>query len=114
MGNGKQEEAYIDDENSRKIPSSTLRLTLDGFNLGTDSSTEQATRVKGRLLQLARSQLPQRMGDKYTAVVITCLTCLDEGNEDFGDQDNMLDEDGVLIGVRFIEKILFRLSEISI
>ncbi|KAI0890144.1 uncharacterized protein GGS22DRAFT_150095 [Annulohypoxylon maeteangense] len=111
---GKSEEAHIKDEDSRKIPSPTLGLTLDDFNQDTGSPAEPATRIKDHLVQLARSQLPQRMGNKYTAVVVTCLTCLDEENEDFGDQEDMRDEDGILIGVRFIEKILLRLSEISI
>ncbi|KAI1208017.1 uncharacterized protein F4807DRAFT_462108 [Annulohypoxylon truncatum] len=112
--NREDEEPCAEDEDSGKTPSSTLGLTLDEFNLDVGSLAEPPRKIKDRLVQLARSQLPQRVGDKYTAVVITCLTCLDEGNEDFGDQADMHDEDGVLIGVRFIEKILFKLSEISL
>ncbi|KAI1452650.1 hypothetical protein F4805DRAFT_23235 [Annulohypoxylon moriforme] len=112
--NEKDEESYIEDEDSGKIPSSVLGLTLNDFNLDANPSAESTAKIKDHLVKLARSQLPPRVGNKYTAVVITCLTCLDEGNEDFGDQDDMRDEDGILIGVRFIEKILLRLSEISI
>jgi hypothetical protein len=45
------------------------------------------------------------MGDKYTDIVVTCLTCLDESNTDFGDDSEFEDADGVLIGVRYIEKV---------
>ena len=45
------------------------------------------------------------MGDTYTEVVINCLTCLDEDNEDFGNPEEFEDEDGVQIGVRYIEKV---------
>jgi hypothetical protein len=45
------------------------------------------------------------MGDKYTRVVVNCLACLDEGSLDFGDQSEFEDQDGILIGVRHIEKV---------
>ena len=32
------------------------------------------------------------------------ITCTDEDNEDFGDESKFYDEDGVLIGVAYIEK----------
>lgn len=102
------------DGHLKEVPSSTLGLSLDDFDLSVSSPPNSATKIKDHLVSLAKSKLPQRIGDKYTSVVVTCLTCLDKGNEDFGDEDDVHDEDGVLIGVRFIEKILFRLSEISI
>lgn len=70
--------------------------------------------LKDYLVDLARARLPQLMGDKYTEVVVTCLPCLDEGNDGFGDESEMLDEDGILVGVRFIEAILLRLNEIVV
>lgn len=71
-------------------------------------------RIKDQLVGLAQVKLPARMGDRYTAVVKTCLTCLDQVNEDFGDEEAMCDEDGILIGVRFIEKVVLKLDEISL
>lgn len=54
------------------------------------------------------------MGERYTAVVVTCLTCLDDDNVDFADHDaDMKDEDGILIGVKYIEKVLMRLDSIT-
>lgn len=57
------------------------------------------------LLALAESKLPRRMGSKYAGVVKTCLTCLDEGNEDFSNDSEFSDEDGIVVGVRYVEKV---------
>ncbi|KAF7552040.1 hypothetical protein G7Z17_g4575 [Cylindrodendrum hubeiense] len=90
-----------------------LQSKVDDAKDSTRDLSEPFSYLKEHLVDLARSRLPMRMGEKYTAVVMTCLTCMDEGNVDFGDQSEMQDEDGILIGVRFIEKVLLRLSEIS-
>ncbi|KAF2663025.1 hypothetical protein K491DRAFT_12889 [Lophiostoma macrostomum CBS 122681] len=74
----------------------------------------KATRIKDSLVGLARKKLPGRMGDKYTDVVVNCLTCLDEDNIDFGNERDFEDEDGILIGVRYIEKVLLRLNDVSL
>lgn len=100
-----------DGETGVKSPSEVLGLKLDGF--GQEALDAKVSLVKDHLVALAKSKLPTRVGDKYTAVVITCLTCLDEYSTDFSEESEMQDEDGVLIGVKFIEKVLFRLSEIS-
>lgn len=70
-------------------------------------------RVKGRLLRLARGLLRRKMGTVYGKVVETCLTCLDKDNVDFGDEKEFYDEDGVVVGVRYIEKVVARLCEIT-
>lgn len=61
--------------------------------------------IKSRFLALAEEHLPQSMGAKYTEVVKTCLTCLDENNGDFGDELEFSDKEDVLVGVRYIEKV---------
>jgi hypothetical protein len=61
--------------------------------------------AKKNLVSLAQDELPQYMGWKYTDVVMTCLTCLDPENEDFGDEEEFQDEEGILVGVRYIEKV---------
>ncbi|KAJ5820545.1 hypothetical protein N7474_006136 [Penicillium riverlandense] len=63
---------------------------------------------------MAKEILPIKMGNKYAQVVVNCLTCMEDTNEDFGDQSQFEDEDGILIGVKYIEKILLQLSEISV
>ncbi|KAJ5671980.1 hypothetical protein N7507_001107 [Penicillium longicatenatum] len=68
---------------------------------------------KDYLLELARIELPRRVGDKYAEIVVTCLTCLDQEN-DFGEEADVADDDGILVGVRFIETVHSRLTEIMI
>lgn len=61
--------------------------------------------MKENLVALAKRDLPTRMGERYEEIVVNCLTCLDEENEDFGNQSEFEDVDGVLVGVRYIEKV---------
>lgn len=61
--------------------------------------------MKEHLVRLAEVELPPKMGTRYAEVVVTCLTCLDRGNVDFGDEEQFQDEDGIVVGVRFIEKV---------
>ncbi|KAF4985650.1 hypothetical protein FDECE_16414 [Fusarium decemcellulare] len=63
---------------------------------------------------LVQWTLPQVMGTKYAEIVQTCLTCLEPENGDFGDVREFRDKDGVRVGVRYIEKILFRLNTLVI
>lgn len=98
----------------RPRPSKTWGMQIEDFAPKSIEGISTYNHIKDHLVALATSKLPLRMGDKYTSVVITCLTCLDDGNEDFGDDKEMQDEDGVLVGVRFIEKVLLRLNEISL
>ncbi|KAI1504948.1 hypothetical protein F5X99DRAFT_431989 [Biscogniauxia marginata] len=64
--------------------------------------------LREHLVTLAKACLPRRVDPKYAAaVVVTCLACLDAGNEDFGGESEMMD-------VRFIEKIISKLSEIPL
>ncbi|KAL2130291.1 hypothetical protein VTI74DRAFT_6663 [Chaetomium olivicolor] len=66
---------------------------------------------KDYLVVLAQTELPRRMGNRYTDVVITCLTSLDPDGE-FGEQGDISDTNGILVGVRFIEAIFEQLNEI--
>ena len=57
-------------------------------------------RVKAQLLLLVRTSLGEKMGTLYSRVVETCLAYLDEGSEDFGDEHEFQDEDGIAVGFR--------------
>ena len=61
--------------------------------------------LKDHLVALAKRHLPKRIGERYCQVVVNCLTCLDKDNADFGDRSEFEDGDGVLIGVRYIQKV---------
>lgn len=82
---------------------------------------------KKTLEQLAERELPYRLGRRYAEIVLQCLRCLDPGTgieEDgkgFGvgigiddTQKEFLDEDGIVIGVRFIENVLEKMQDITI
>lgn len=73
-----------------------------------------AAGVKTILVEMARSRLPGLMGTIYSSLVVSCLTCLDKGNEGFGDVKEFEDEDGIVVGVRYIEKILFEIEKIVV
>jgi len=65
---------------------------------------KRATEIKQVLLDMAVKKLPGRMGARYTDVVVSCLTCLDGDNDTF-EEGELVDEDGILIGVRYIEVV---------
>ena len=71
-----------------------------------DRSPNHASLIKDHLVSLTERDLPKRMGERYKDIVISCLTCLDEDNSDFGDPSQFQDQDGVLVGVRYIEKVI--------
>ncbi|RGP72385.1 het-s domain-containing [Fusarium longipes] len=69
--------------------------------------------IKEQLVFLSRSELRVTMGDIYSKVVETCLTCLDEGNTEFGDPRDFEDDFGVEVGSRYIKKIVEVMSVIN-
>ncbi|KAL5312959.1 hypothetical protein ACEPPN_019385 [Leptodophora sp. 'Broadleaf-Isolate-01'] len=80
-------------------------LPISGF-IGTKDQRKAAGDIKTILVEMARSRLPNLMGKIYTEIVVSCLTCLDKNNEAFGDDKGLEDEDGILVGVRYIEKVI--------
>ena len=72
---------------------------------GFSNFAEILSPLKDQLCLLAEDALPALMGVKYSQVVLSCLKCLDEGNEGFGDQSQFQDKDGILVAVRYIEKV---------
>ncbi|UNI19683.1 hypothetical protein JDV02_005855 [Purpureocillium takamizusanense] len=71
--------------------------------------------LKEHLTALSRSTaLRAKMGTRYSEVVETCLTCLDENNEDFGDKRAFQDPNGVEMGVLYLEKVTKKLDRVSV
>ena len=73
-----------------------------------------AFRLKDYLVELAKEKLPHRMGDQYTEIVLTCLTCLDGDDED---QTGLVASGSVgdiPVAVEFVEKILLRLEQLAV
>jgi hypothetical protein len=89
-------------------------LGVPGGEMSGPELLKDPERTKDHLLRLARGpRLRRQMGTMYAKVVETCLTCLDKGNIDFGDEKEFQDEDGVAVGVRYIEKVVMSLGEIT-
>ncbi|KAL8682610.1 MAG: hypothetical protein Q9186_001383 [Xanthomendoza sp. 1 TL-2023] len=65
----------------------------------------RALEVKKSWVRLAEQRLPGSMGRIYASTVIACLTCLDAGNTNFGDQEELREESGILVGLHFVEKV---------
>jgi hypothetical protein len=72
-----------------------------------------AFRLKDYLVEQARARLAPRMGEKYAHVVLSCLTCLDDDNEDF-DGAGEADASDDATALCFIERIMKVLDGISV
>jgi hypothetical protein len=80
-----------------------------------------ASRNKLKLEDLAIKELPSRLGKRYSDVVLLCLRCLDAGSganhdgQGFGvGASDFMDEDGVMIGVSYIENVLEKMQGITV
>lgn len=56
-----------------------------------------ACKLKEYFVSLATTKIPLIMGHKYSSVLVTCLTCLDEENETFSEEQEMFDENGIFV-----------------
>ena len=73
--------------------------------LTTKAPKKRAFDIKDVLVKLAKMKLPGAMGNRYTGIVVSCLTCLDKTDNAFGDEKDLMDEDGIYVGVQFIENV---------
>jgi hypothetical protein len=96
----------VQDDGGEFVPSAALHSSAPGPN--SDVEQVQGDGLKDQLVALASSELPKWMGTSYSEIVRTCLTCLDPDNVDFGDEREFEDEDGIVVGVRFIQKVRLR------
>ena len=93
---------YSEPDRTAPVPDPMLELA-ERLSMKKRQTTEPL--FKERLVAIAEAQLPERMGNVYTNVVISCLTCRDPQNQGFGDESDFKDSDGILVGVRYIEKV---------
>ncbi|KAK3345788.1 hypothetical protein B0T25DRAFT_611647 [Lasiosphaeria hispida] len=98
-----------DGPNGAAQPSKALGLAQDRQEL------QSGVTLKAHLVALSRSRaLRANMGTKYSKVVETCLTCLDEDSMHFGDEQAFQDEEGVAVGIRYIETIMGMINAICV
>ena len=96
--------SFVTPSNIGPAPHQELKV----FDMHSDKDEPgQAKSFKKRFTDLATQRLPGHMGQIYTDVVLSCLKCLDRKNEVFGDQSDLEDDDGIEVGVRYIEKVWF-------
>jgi hypothetical protein len=98
-----------------------LKLDGDGVEcIPNPHSCEFTDRITGRLkspreiqrifMNKAEEYIPLVLGEKFRDIVLMCLNSVDGA---FG-TDDLLDEDGVIVGLIFIQRVLTSLEEISI
>ncbi|KAL4885913.1 hypothetical protein BJY04DRAFT_214110 [Aspergillus karnatakaensis] len=77
--------------------------------------SKKATMIKQTLVSMAKEKLPGLMGQRYTDLALACLTYLDPGDTNlFGKEADLEDDDGVVVGVQYIEKIMLQIEEIFV
>lgn len=59
--------------------------------------------IKKELVTMAKDRLPSLVGDRYSDLVLACLCCLDKDNVFDVEGPGVKDNDGMIIGVRYIE-----------
>lgn len=90
------------DSNGTFVPSPMLDVS--GFQ-AERNERKKAAMMKSTLIDLASARLASKMGQKFMSIVLACLTCLDKTDNGFGDEDEFIDGDGIVVGVRYIEKV---------
>ncbi|KAK5629129.1 hypothetical protein RRF57_004844 [Xylaria bambusicola] len=76
-----------------------------------DGTLRSPAELKSAYLALAKGAVPRLMGQKYADVVTACLTGLESEG---GSARDLEDEDGIVVGTRYIMVIIKKLEEISI
>jgi serine/threonine protein kinase len=85
----------------------SMELGLELIEAGVMIGTDDAFAIKRKLVSMASDRLPGLMGSRYTNIVISCLRCLDpEETNLFGTTTELEDQDGIVVGVQYIEKVV--------
>ncbi|KAI8622928.1 hypothetical protein F5Y19DRAFT_460523 [Xylariaceae sp. FL1651] len=100
------------DSDATPVPGLALELSFSDKDFENVQLTGRQ-QTQEHFMALAKKELPRRVGDAYTDIVLDCLACLEPGNRAFG-VEGMMDEDGITIGVKFVELVLSRIAEISV
>ncbi|BCS24354.1 uncharacterized protein APUU_40798S [Aspergillus puulaauensis] len=79
---------------------------LAGFDCDDPSAFAGDSSLKDHSMALAKEQLPIRMGKMDTQVVVNWLSCMDEMSEEFSNKSEFEDADDILIGVKYVEKVI--------
>jgi serine/threonine protein kinase len=89
-----------------------FRVNRDAVKLNdkTSGRLRSPEDIKKAFVDKAKNFVSLVFGDKYQDIVLMCLTCLDQGG--LKDIENAKDQDGITLGMAYIERILTTLDEI--
>ncbi|KAI1122317.1 hypothetical protein F5Y10DRAFT_271221 [Nemania abortiva] len=81
-----------------------------------EASYNKSFYLKDYFEEQAKTSLPERAGDRYSDIVVKCLTCLDGKDGDEAEEINETDskDSNIAAGVKFIQDILLRVDELVI
>lgn len=83
---------------------------------GVDPATGKAklkspAEIQATFVKKAQQAIPRIMGEKFSKIVVSCLTCLEGG---LGNREELMDENGVVSGVAYVDRVLQMFEEISL
>ena len=74
----------------------------------------RANKTKTALVAMANTRLASRVGQAYADIVVSCLTCMDPDWNMMGEEINLKDKDGIIIGKRYIEQIVHHIHRLQV
>jgi hypothetical protein len=92
----------------------TREITASATSAQNSFLNAVAFRLRDYLVELAKEKLPHRMGDQFTEIVLTCLTCLDDSDDGQQAQAVVTSSEDLPVAVEFVERILLRLEQLSV
>lgn len=66
-----------------------------------------------RLVGFATKEVARSMGSIMSELIVSCLTCIEDPKA-FGDRQVLEDQDGIVVGIAYIKRVLLALEEIRI
>ncbi|CAI7678717.1 unnamed protein product [Penicillium pancosmium] len=105
--------SFVHYTEDRQVAGPDSELPIDSLVVA-KNKRKAAAEIKAILVKKALAHLPQLMGKIYTDVVVSCLTCIDRDSQFFKEASDFEDDDGIIVGVRYIEKILYEIEKIRV
>ncbi|KAF8459750.1 hypothetical protein BDZ91DRAFT_741417 [Kalaharituber pfeilii] len=68
--------------------------------------------IQKSFIRKAQQAIPRIMGERFSRIVVSCLTCLEGGLGNV--EENLGDENRILLGVAYVDRVLTMLDEISV
>ncbi|OQE19839.1 hypothetical protein PENSTE_c014G02999 [Penicillium steckii] len=105
--------SFVQYNEDHQVSGPSPELSIDDLLIA-KNKRRAAVGIKALLTEKAMTHLPRTMGKIYTDVVVSCLTCLDSDSPLFSEPTDFEDADGIVVGVRYIEKIVYEIERIRV